>query len=137
MEEEIKESVIDKMKREAEERKQERQAVKDARMSSKGVKKVLEQTEVKEVKVKLDGEEGSRNTIEQSINKTAKIIDHSLDSSPKYSIPTNTKTQTQAFNVVMDKLLVKKLDHVCKKKGYSRNQLIGYICKMVIDDLEE
>ena len=67
-----------------------------------------------------------------------------LDNRPirrlKFSIPIKTKLKntTKAFNVVMDKTLVERIDKMAKLKGgYSRNQIINMMCLYAIDNIDE
>ena len=46
------------------------------------------------------------------------------------------KNDTQAFNIVVEKSLVQKLDKSAKAKGYSRNQLINYMLEFFMDNIE-
>ena len=60
------------------------------------------------------------------------------DTSKKLVIPhkVTKKNDTQAFNIVVVKSLVKKLDKSAKAKGYSRNQLVNYILEFFMDNIE-
>ena len=73
-------------------------------------------------------------------NSQTKTDTNSLANSQVLSIPIKTKNKvdTQAFNVVMNKSLVQRLDKLAKKKGgYSRNELINTICQLFIDHQED
>ena len=67
------------------------------------------------------------------------ILDNSQDHRPVFSIPTKTKTKitNKAFNVVMKESLVDKIDKLASDKGYSRNQLINYICDYFISNMDK
>ena len=49
---------------------------------------------------------------------------------------TSEKTNKRAFNITMDNELIKKLDTIAKKSGYSRNELISIMCNYCSDNLE-
>jgi len=80
------------------------------------------------------------NTINIGNNKKLDYkLDHRLDHRPVFNIPikTNLKATTKAFNVVMDKVLVDKIDKLCKTKGgYSRTEMINRMCEFAIDNIE-
>jgi len=67
------------------------------------------------------------------------VLKSSQDHRPVFSIPTKTKTKitNKAFNVVMKESLVNKIDLLASQKGYSRNQLINYICGYFIDNMDK
>lgn len=46
------------------------------------------------------------------------------------------KTNKKPFNVYMESDLVKKIDGLCKKSGYSRNELINIMCGWCINNLD-
>lgn len=46
------------------------------------------------------------------------------------------KTNKKVFNVYMENNLVKELDKLVKKSGYSRNELINLMCQWCINNLE-
>jgi len=97
------------------------------------------QIDHEEVKTQQEKAREVKNHIRDTTKKVSDIVVDRPDHRPIYSLPvkTNIKPQTQAFNIVMAKVLVKRLDYIGKAKGYSRNELINYICNMVIDDLEK
>jgi len=67
-------------------------------------------------------------------------IDHRPIRRLKFSIPIKTrlKNTTKAFNVVMDKTLVERIDKLAKLKGgYSRNQIINMMCEFSLDNMDE
>ena len=82
-----------------------------------------------------------------STNTGKKIIDYVVVDKlanqpvrrPKFSIPIKTKLKTtKAFNVVMNKDLVERIDKLCKAKGgYSRNELVNKMCEYAIDNMDE
>jgi len=87
----------------------------------------------------LAKKEDTRNTIiDKSIDKEPKQ-DIKQDDSLKFSIPVKTKTKadTQAFNIVMKRSLVKTIDKLSHKKGYSRTQMISLLCEMILNNMEE
>jgi len=47
-----------------------------------------------------------------------------------------TKTEMQAFNVVIKKSLVVKLDKIAKEKNYSRTQLVAYLIDWCLEQLK-
>ena len=58
----------------------------------------------------------------------------------KLNIPNkvNTKSNNRAFNVVMKNSLVEKLDKICRLKGgYSRNELINFMCDFCINNMDD
>lgn len=70
---------------------------------------------------------------------TKPVLVNSQDHRPKFNIPLKTKDkiETKAFNLVMRKNLVKKLDKLCiDKGGYSRNELINIMCEYCINNME-
>ena len=76
--------------------------------------------------------------IEEAVDRLDNRLDYKLDQRLVFSIKNKSKTKTKAFNVVMDKALVEKLDYVCKRKGgYSRNELINKMCQWCIDHMGE
>ena len=81
------------------------------------------------------------NSLNSELNKKpTDSLENSQDNKLVFDIPhkARQKDDTQAFNVVMDKLLVRKLDQIAKKKGgYSRNELINIVCKIFIDNFED
>jgi len=99
-----------------------------------------------------------QTTLPQNVKKEhttkygKKKVDHKIDQSVvnkldnrpvrrlKFSIPVKTKLKntTKAFNVVMDKMLVERIDKLCKAKGgYSRNELINKMCRFSLDNMED
>jgi len=73
-----------------------------------------------------------------SNKKLANRPDHKLKDRPMFNIPikTSLKATTKAFNVVMDKVLVDKIDKLAKAKGgYSRNQIINKMVEFAIDNM--
>lgn len=46
------------------------------------------------------------------------------------------KSVKKAFNVYMEDNLLKDIDKVAKKSGYSRNELINIMCQWCVDNLE-
>lgn len=46
------------------------------------------------------------------------------------------KTNKKAFNVYMENNLIKELDKVSKKSGYSRNELINMMCNWCLNNLD-
>lgn len=80
------------------------------------------------------------DTLNKSLeNKTIEKQVDSPANSQVFSIPNKTKEKasTKAFNVVMDSDLVDKMDKLAKKKGYSRNQLINYMCNWCVQNMKE
>lgn len=105
-------------------------------INSKRDKKVLNQAEVKEVKVKLEGQgEGKVGAIIKQVEKP-----NEQPVKKKIVVPNKVinKVETQAFTITLNKQLVKKLNTLYKKKGYkNRNELIGVMLELIIDNMEE
>ena len=73
-------------------------------------------------------------------DKLANRLDNEVDHATTFYIPIKTKIKatTKAFNVVMDKVLVDRVDKLAKEKGgYSRNELINRMCEFAIDNMDE
>ena len=56
-----------------------------------------------------------------------------------FKIPTKTKKkiETKAFNIVMKLELVDKIDIIAKSKGYSRNNIINFMCNVFVDNMDK
>ena len=80
---------------------------------------------------KLDSKPTIKPTIKPAIKPT--IVDK-----PILNIPfkKKTKTETKAFNVVINKGLVDKLDSIAKDRNYSRTQLIAFLLQWCIDNTD-
>ena len=79
--------------------------------------------------ISLDKEEGNANNIKHN-----KLV-NSQANSQVYVIPKKlAKSMKKSFNVVMDKDMVFKIDTIAKAKGYSRNELISIMCKLVLGE---
>lgn len=104
--------------------------------NSKKERKVLSQVEVKEAKTKLEGQEEVKNdTIVKQVEKP-----NEQPVKKKIVVPNKVinKVETQAFTITLNKQLVKKLNALYKKKGYkNRNELIGVMLELIIDNMEE
>lgn len=74
---------------------------------------------------------GSKN-----IDSNAEIAQKTDDPKFKLAKKQEDKTKKVAFNTYMPDDLVKDLDKICKKTGYSRNELINIMCKWCVDNLE-
>lgn len=72
----------------------------------------------------------------QPVNKPIPVS--SQQDKPMFSIPTKTKikAKTKAFNLIMKEDLTNQLDELAKEKGYSRNELINYICNFFVDNMK-
>jgi len=83
-------------------------------------------------------EDTKNDSVDKSIDKEPKQ-DTKQDDSLKFSIPNKTKKKddTQAFNIVMKRSLVKTIDKLSHKKGYSRTQMISLLCEMILNNMEE
>lgn len=98
--------------------------------------------------VQGDSMEDDINTnIDTSINTTPHTED---DTTPHTTLDTTIGTESKfvikkkseervgkkAFNVYMSESMVKKLDRLGKKTGYSRNELINMMCEKCLDNIQ-
>ena len=77
------------------------------------------------------------------------VLDNELDNKPQIvdkpvnkpilNIPfkTKTKSETKAFNVVINKGLVDKLDFIAKERNYSRTQLIAFLLEWCVNNMDK
>lgn len=75
-----------------------------------------------------------------SIKNQAKsyINDSTIGDTTKFILnkKVDDKKGKKAFNVYMQPDLIKELDKISKKSGYSRNELINLMCKYCVNNLE-
>lgn len=54
----------------------------------------------------------------------------------KISKKKDEKAVKKTFNLYMNENLVKDLDQICKKTGYSRNELINKMCDFCVSNID-
>lgn len=54
----------------------------------------------------------------------------------KISKKKDEKSIKKTFNLYMNEDLVKELDQICKKTGYSRNELINKMCDFCVNNID-
>lgn len=84
-----------------------------------------------------------KNSIKQNITKDDKpenkiSVNGNNNTENKFKLfkKKMDKTSKKAFNVYMESGLIKELDKVSKKSGYSRNELINIMCDWCINNLD-
>ncbi|AKN34260.1 hypothetical protein Ccar_25885 (plasmid) [Clostridium carboxidivorans P7] len=98
----------------------------------KGILNTLEET-VEETVQSTINDTNSKTNIDTNIN-----IDTSNDTNNKFTLKKklDDKKEKKAFNVYMNPDLIKELDKISKKSGYSRNELINLMCEYCVKNLE-
>jgi len=96
-----------------------------------------------DIKGVLDSlEDTAKETIPQTnMNTDTKVnttdsIDTKVNTKFVLKKKVDSKTNKKAFNVYMLENLIKNLDQLGKKSGYSRNELINMMCEYCIQNVE-
>lgn len=115
---------------------------KNTNVDIKGVLNGLEQTTketndntINEKNMNSDTKVNTGVTTTDSINTTKET---NIDTNKKFVIKkkVDDKKDKKAFNIYMADSLVKDLDKLSKKTGYSRNELINIMCQECLNNYE-
>lgn len=91
------------------------------------------------INTSLQNKENTKNSNLTSTDNTNIIKDETVESSiSPFTIAKKLedKKGKKAFNVYMDPNLVKELDKVSKRTGWSRNELINKMCDFCIKNIK-
>ncbi|OAA86340.1 CopG family transcriptional regulator [Clostridium coskatii] len=89
-----------------------------------------------------------KDSIKENINSNSNInsdnketvcnTDNHISTSNKFHLSKKKtdKTNKKAFNVYMENDLIKNLDKLGRKSGYSRNELINLMCSWCLSNLD-
>ncbi|ADZ22957.1 hypothetical protein BJV85_003840 [Clostridium acetobutylicum] len=87
--------------------------------------------------------ESIKNNIKSDVPEKKEEINDSLPEAKvvkegtfKISKKKDEKSIKKTFNLYMDENLVKELDQICKKTGYSRNELINKMCDFCVNNID-
>lgn len=86
----------------------------------------------------LKDEKAEGKTMDQVNTNTNTESNINTDTTKKFVIKkkVDDKVGKKAFNVYMPDSLVKELDKISKKTGYSRNELINMMCQECVNNYE-
>lgn len=79
-----------------------------------------------------------KNTNDDTINNIDTKVNTTADTNTKFILKkkVDDKKDKKAFNVYMVDSLVKEMDKLSKKSGYSRNELINIACNNLVNNVE-
>jgi hypothetical protein len=88
-----------------------------------------------DTKINTNTTEDSNTNIDITENTNTNITN---DTIKKFTLKKklDDKKEKKAFNVYMQPELIKELDKLSKKSGYSRNELINLMCEYCVKNLE-
>ncbi|WP_257675468.1 ribbon-helix-helix domain-containing protein [Clostridium felsineum] len=93
--------------------------------------------------MKNNFKESIKNNIKTEVSESKEDLKEDLpevtvakDGKFKISKKKDEKSIKKTFNLYMNENLVKELDQICKKTGYSRNELINKMCDFCVNNID-
>lgn len=89
------------------------------------------------INTNIDTEKNISGEVSTNMNDSINTNDN-IDTNTKFVLrkKSDDKKDKKAFNVYMQPDLIKELDKLSKKSGYSRNELINLMCDYCVKNLE-